>query len=167
MTKNPRAMQETWFLSLGWDDLLEEGRATHSSILAWKILTEKPGRLQSMGLQRFGHDWAIKHSTRHRGFSGGSVVKKLAANAGHVGSIPGPGRFHKPQSSYAHTPQPLSLRSRAGEPQLLRPRFTARGATAMRSPRAKTRGQPQLATTRERPHRNGDPAEQEINKDSF
>ena len=41
----------------GWDDPLEEGMATHSSILAWKIpWTEEPGRLQSMGLQRVGHD---------------------------------------------------------------------------------------------------------------
>ena len=43
--------------SLGWDDPLEEGMATHSSILAWRIpWTEKPGRLQSMGSQRVGHD---------------------------------------------------------------------------------------------------------------
>ena len=43
--------------SLGWEDPLEEGMATHSSILAWRILwTEEPGRLQSMGLQRVGHD---------------------------------------------------------------------------------------------------------------
>ena len=41
----------------GWDDPLEEGMATHSSILAWKIpRTEEPGGLQSMGLQRVGHD---------------------------------------------------------------------------------------------------------------
>ena len=43
--------------SLGWDDPLEEGMATHSSILAWSIpWTEEPGGLQSMGLQRVGHD---------------------------------------------------------------------------------------------------------------
>ena len=41
----------------GWDDPLEEGMATHSSILAWKIpWTEEAGRLQSMGLQRVRHD---------------------------------------------------------------------------------------------------------------
>ena len=57
MVKNPPAMQETWALSLGWEDLLEEGMATHSSILAWRILwTEEPGGLQSMGSQRVGHD---------------------------------------------------------------------------------------------------------------
>ena len=43
--------------SLGWEDPLEEGMATHSSILAWRIpWAEEPGRLQSMGLQRVGHD---------------------------------------------------------------------------------------------------------------
>ena len=48
--KNLPAMQETWVQSLGWDDPLEKGMATHSSILAWRIpWTEEPGRLQSMG----------------------------------------------------------------------------------------------------------------------
>ena len=46
------AVQETWVRSLGQGDPLEEGMATHSSTLAWKVpWTEKPGRLQSMGLQ--------------------------------------------------------------------------------------------------------------------
>ena len=46
-------------LSLGWGDYLQEEMATHSSNLAWKILwTEEPGRLQSIGLQRVGHDIA-------------------------------------------------------------------------------------------------------------
>ena len=45
-----------WVQSLGWEDSLEEGMATHSSILAWRIpQTEKSGRLQSMGLQRVRH----------------------------------------------------------------------------------------------------------------
>ena len=49
--------QETWVPSLGWEDPLEEGMATHSSILAWRIpQTEEPGRLQSIGSQRAGHD---------------------------------------------------------------------------------------------------------------
>ena len=44
MVKNPPAMWETWVRSLGWDDPLEEGMATHSSILAWRIpWTEEPG----------------------------------------------------------------------------------------------------------------------------
>ena len=57
MVKNPPANQETWVLSLGQEDPLEEGMATHSSIVAWIIpWTEEPGRLQSMGSQRVGHD---------------------------------------------------------------------------------------------------------------
>ena len=55
--KNPPAMQENWIQSLGREDPLEKGMATHSSILAWRILwTEEPGRLQSMGSQRVGQD---------------------------------------------------------------------------------------------------------------
>ena len=50
-------MQESWIQSLGQEDLLEKQMATHSSILAWKIpWMEEPGRLQSMGSQRVGHD---------------------------------------------------------------------------------------------------------------
>ena len=50
-------MQETRVQSMGWEDLLEKEMATHSSILAWKIpWMEEPGRLQSMGSQRVGHD---------------------------------------------------------------------------------------------------------------
>ena len=46
-----------WVQSLGWEDLLEEGMATHSSILAWKIpQTEEPGGLQSMRWHRVEHD---------------------------------------------------------------------------------------------------------------
>ena len=57
LVKNPAAMRETWVQSLGWEDPLEKGTATHSGILAWRIpWTEEPGRLQSMGLQRVGHD---------------------------------------------------------------------------------------------------------------
>ena len=57
MVKRLPAMQETGVWSLGWEDPLEKEMATHSSILAWKIpWTEEPGRLQSMGLQRVGHD---------------------------------------------------------------------------------------------------------------
>ena len=58
MVKNPPAMQETWVLSLGQEDPLENGRATYSSILAWEIpWTEEPGGLQSTGSQKVGHDW--------------------------------------------------------------------------------------------------------------
>ena len=52
-------MRETWVRSLGRKDPLEKEMATHSSILAWRIpWTEEPGRLQSTGLQRVGHEWA-------------------------------------------------------------------------------------------------------------
>ena len=51
------ALRETWVQSLGWEDPLEKEMATQSSILAWKIpWTEEPGRLQSMGSQRVGHN---------------------------------------------------------------------------------------------------------------
>ena len=57
MVKNLPAVQESWVRSLGWEDPLEKEMATHSSILAWRIpWTEKPGRLQSIGSQRVGHD---------------------------------------------------------------------------------------------------------------
>ena len=57
LVKNLPAMWETWVRSLDWEDPLEEDMATHSSILTWRIpWTEGPGGLQSMGLQRVGHD---------------------------------------------------------------------------------------------------------------
>ena len=57
MVKNLPAMQETWVLSLGWEDPLEEGTATHSSNLAWETSwTEEPRGLQSMGSQRVRHN---------------------------------------------------------------------------------------------------------------
>ena len=57
MVKNLPAMQETQVQPLGWEDSLEKGMATQSSVLAWRIpWTEEPGELQSMGLQRVGDD---------------------------------------------------------------------------------------------------------------
>ena len=57
MVKDLLAMQETQVCSLGWEYLLEKEMATHFSTLAWKIpWTEETGGLQSMGLQRVGHD---------------------------------------------------------------------------------------------------------------
>ena len=57
LVKNPPETWETWVRSLGWDDPLEKGMATHFSILASRIpWTEKPGRLQSVGSQRVRHD---------------------------------------------------------------------------------------------------------------
>ena len=56
MVENMHAMHEPWVQSLGWETLLEEGMATQSSILAWRIpWTEEPGGLQSTGSQRVGH----------------------------------------------------------------------------------------------------------------
>ena len=59
-------MRETRVPSLGWQDPLEKEMAIHSSTIAWKIpWTEEPGRLQSMGSQRVGHDWATSRSCSH------------------------------------------------------------------------------------------------------
>ena len=57
MVKRLPAIQETQVRSLGWEDQLEKEMATHSSTLGWKMpWTEELGKLQSMGLQRVGHD---------------------------------------------------------------------------------------------------------------
>ena len=58
MVKNPFAMQETRVQSLAWEDPLEEGMATHSSVLAWRIPMDRGAwwAIQSMGLQRVRHD---------------------------------------------------------------------------------------------------------------
>ena len=57
LIKNPPAMQETWVQSMGWENRLEKRMVTHSSIVAWRIpWTDEPGGLQSMVLQRVGHD---------------------------------------------------------------------------------------------------------------
>ena len=65
IVKNLPVMQETWALSLAWEDLLEKGMGTHSSILAWRIpWKEEPGRLQSMGSQRVMTK-QLKHTHAH------------------------------------------------------------------------------------------------------
>ena len=67
--KNLPAMRETWVWSLGWEDPLEEGMATHSSILAWKIPVDRRAWWATvMGLQRVRHDWATKHKDKQRKF---------------------------------------------------------------------------------------------------
>ena len=87
MVKHLPTMQETWVQSLGWEDPLEKGMATYSSILAWKIpWMEEPGRLQSMGSQRVRHDWVTslthlntKEKEREASFGrlpGKSIVNK-------------------------------------------------------------------------------------------
>ena len=62
LVKNLPTMRETWVRSLGWEDPLEKGKATHSSILAWRI----PWTIQSMGSQRVGHDWATSTQKKKR-----------------------------------------------------------------------------------------------------
>ena len=63
MVKHLPAMRETWVQFLGREDPLEKEMLIHSSTLAWKIpWTEEPNRLQSMGSQRVGHDWATSLS---------------------------------------------------------------------------------------------------------
>ena len=77
LVKNLPALWETWIRSLGWEDPLEKGRATHSSILAWRI--------QSMGLQRVGHDWVTFTSWRHVSFCSGvdfAVLRNLSVVVG-------------------------------------------------------------------------------------
>ena len=57
MVQNLPVMQGTQVQSLVWEDPLEKGMTTHSSVLAWRFLrTQEPGKLQSMGSQRIGHD---------------------------------------------------------------------------------------------------------------
>ena len=66
LVRNPHAVWETWVPSLGEEDPLEEGMATHSSTFAWRIpWIKEPGGLQSMQLQRVRHDRVTKHSTAY------------------------------------------------------------------------------------------------------
>ena len=115
-------MHETWVRSLGWEDLLEKGTTTHSSILAFRLpWTEEPCRIQSMGLQRVRHHWVTFRSRQT--FEGGTLVKYLPANAGDTrdaSSIfsrsPGagnsypptpiflPGKFHGQRSLAGYSP---------------------------------------------------------------
>ena len=91
VVKNLLAIQETHFSSLGQEDPLEKGMATHSSTLAWRMpWIEKPGRLQSVGSQRVGHDWVANTISSNdnlyvQGFPGGSNGKESAWNEGNIG----------------------------------------------------------------------------------
>ena len=79
MVKNLLAEQETWVQSLDQEDPLEKGMATHSSILAWRILgTEEPGGLQSMGSQRVRQTQCI-HSALCRGLehAGSNLLSQI------------------------------------------------------------------------------------------
>ena len=76
MVKDPPAMQETWVWSLGWEDPLEQGMTTHSSILAWRTpWTEEFGGLHSMGSPKVRHDCMINTFT----VPGDSAVKNPPA----------------------------------------------------------------------------------------
>ena len=69
MVKNPPSKQEMWVRFLGQEDPLEKEMATHSNILAWEILwTEEPGRRQSMGSQKVGHDLVAKQQQQEPSF---------------------------------------------------------------------------------------------------
>ena len=98
MVQASTAMWETQVRSLGWEDPREKEMATYSSTLTWKIpWMEEPCRLQSMGLQRVGHDWAISLSLTTETWASqvALVVKNPSANVGDVrdmGSNPGSGR---------------------------------------------------------------------------
>ena len=93
-------MQETWVQFLGWEDPLEEEMATHSSILAWRIPTDK-GAWQATvhGVTRVGHDLVTKPPPNQEDFPSGPEVKNSPASAGDMGSISGPERSHVPQGN--------------------------------------------------------------------
>ena len=94
--KNLPVTQETWVLSLVWEDSPEKETATHSNILAWRIpWAEESGRLQYMVPQRAGHDWTTftsVHLWSRQGFQGGSDGKESACSVGDPGLTPKSGR---------------------------------------------------------------------------
>ena len=96
MVKNLPAVQEPWVQSLGQENPLEKGMATHSRILVWRTSwTEEPGGLQSMGLQRVRHNWVTNTLTFLFSILISQVtlvVKNPPANAGDMGLILGSGR---------------------------------------------------------------------------
>ena len=94
MVKNLHAMWETLVQSLGQKDPLEKGKATHATILAWRNLwTEEPGRLQSIGLQRAGHDRATTLSHLYLMFTNNPYVSQYLSSYFVVWSTFS-GRFH-------------------------------------------------------------------------
>ena len=89
VVKNLPAMQKTQVQSLGWEDLIEKGMATHSSIPAWRIpWTEEPGGLQSMGLQRVRNNSATNTFT----FQGTQERDKPKGPQNRGQKVPGPSR---------------------------------------------------------------------------
>ena len=88
MAKNLPALQESWVQSLGWEDPLEEEMATHSSILAWRILWTA-GRLQFLGLHRVGHDWSNLVPTYCNQFS--QFISSVMSNSLRPNGLQQPG----------------------------------------------------------------------------
>ena len=93
-----------------------------------------------------------KNKKQKEDFPGGPTVKNLPASARDTGSIHGPGRFHMPRSNSARVPQLLNLRSRAHEPQLLKP---VHPRASLHSKRSLYSEEPALATAREKPRQQG------------
>ena len=86
LVKNPPAVQETWVRSLGWEGPLEKEMATLSSILVWRIpWTEDPGRVQSTGLQRVGHD--LETCTHTTSNSIHEIMKEVKGKDEHTWSV--------------------------------------------------------------------------------
>ena len=94
MAQNLPAMQETWVRSLGQEDPLEEGMATHSSVLAWRIpLAENPSSYSPLDTtEQLSVSLYTELDSKFRGFPGRSDGKEFACNAGDPGSILGSGR---------------------------------------------------------------------------
>ena len=98
--KHLSTMRGTRVRSLGREDPLEKEMAIHFSTIAWKIpWTEKPGRLQSMGSQRVGHDWATSHAHMQR------YEKVISPPENHHPTNPG----NLIISLTPLTPQPLNI----------------------------------------------------------
>ena len=90
LVKNPLAMWETWVRSLGWKDPLEEGKAVHSTILAWRIpwIIVHGAAKNWTRLSNFHSGRYVKELTDYWGFPSSSDGKASACNAGDLGSIP-------------------------------------------------------------------------------
>ena len=116
MVKCLPTTRETWVRSLGWEDLVEKEMATHSSTLAWKITwTEEPGRLQSTGSWRVGHNWATFTllSQEDRQGSPGAGCTRAVARALESDAWPGRKWSNGRQSKYE---VPWGTRRKPGEP---------------------------------------------------
>ena len=105
VVKNPPATCETQFWSLSWEDLLEKGMATHSSILAWRISkTERPGRLRAMGSQRVEHNWANNTNTHALLTKIRKQVSSLNGEGAkvqlYIHFLPGNSELHSPSKTF-------------------------------------------------------------------